>query len=271
VSLSKEKKIIFNDKMPNYFGFGSKKSGSSSSTSKSSSGKNKKEKRCLILGLDKAGKTNLLYKLKLGEICSTVPTIGFNVETVKCVKSEVTMWDVGGQDKIRPLWRHYLDNTDVLVYCVNVNEPERFKEAFDEFEKITGQMSDKSNWGLALVLTCIDRINSDSELSAITKTIEDIFDFSKLQIEFGPERCEILKVSSIDGSGLDELVTFLGNIGGGSKTKVVTKNAWGQTLTTTVSKKQSSSVGNEDDLRIDVDTEPRGGEPPLADNDNDDE
>jgi len=63
--------------------------------------------RALMLGLDAAGKTTILYKLKLGEIISSVPTIGFNVETVEYKNIKFTVWDVGGQEKIRLLWRHY--------------------------------------------------------------------------------------------------------------------------------------------------------------------
>jgi ADP-ribosylation factor protein 1 len=71
-----------------------------------------------MVGLDAAGKTTILYKLKLGEIVTTIPTIGkrvrrslslmegFNVETVDYKNISFTVWDVGGQDKIRPLWRH---------------------------------------------------------------------------------------------------------------------------------------------------------------------
>jgi small GTP-binding protein len=61
----------------------------------------------LQVGLDAAGKTTILYKLKLGEVVTTIPTIGFNVETVEYKNISFTVWDVGGQDKIRPLWRHY--------------------------------------------------------------------------------------------------------------------------------------------------------------------
>ena len=61
----------------------------------------KKELRILMLGLDAAGKTTILYKLKLGEVVSSVPTIGFNVETLEYKKIKFTVWDVGGQDKIR--------------------------------------------------------------------------------------------------------------------------------------------------------------------------
>jgi hypothetical protein len=65
----------------------------------------KQEMRILMVGLDAAGKTTILYKLKLGEIVTTIPTIGFNVETVEYKNINFTVWDVGGQDKIRPLWR----------------------------------------------------------------------------------------------------------------------------------------------------------------------
>ena len=71
--------------------------------------------RILLLGLDAAGKTTILYKLKLNENVTTIPTIGFNVEEVTPVKNVTfTMWDVGGQEKIRPLWRHYYQVSDFL-------------------------------------------------------------------------------------------------------------------------------------------------------------
>lgn len=73
----------------------------------------KKQMRILMVGLDAAGKTTILYKLKLGEIVTTIPTIGFNVETVEYKNICFTVWDVGGQGKIRPLWRHYYQNTQV--------------------------------------------------------------------------------------------------------------------------------------------------------------
>ena len=66
----------------------------------------KKEVRILMLGLDGAGKTTILYKLKLGDNITTIPTIGFNVETLEYKNINFTVWDVGGQDKIRRLWRH---------------------------------------------------------------------------------------------------------------------------------------------------------------------
>jgi len=51
--------------------------------------------------------TAILYKLKLDQDVTTIPTVGFNVETVTYKNTKFNVWDVGGQDKIRPLWRHY--------------------------------------------------------------------------------------------------------------------------------------------------------------------
>ena len=78
--------------------------------------------RILMSGLDAAGKTTMLYKLKLGVVVTTIPTIGFNVETVEYKNISFTCWDVGGKDKIRPLWRHYYQNCTALIFVVDSND-----------------------------------------------------------------------------------------------------------------------------------------------------
>uniref|UniRef100_A0A3B4AP12 ADP-ribosylation factor n=1 Tax=Periophthalmus magnuspinnatus TaxID=409849 RepID=A0A3B4AP12_9GOBI len=114
----------------------------------------KKEMRILMVGLDAAGKTTILYKLKLGEIVTTIPTIGmdallslfafhlplgFNVETVEYKNISFTVWDVGGQDKIRPLWRHYFQNTQGLIFVVDSNDRERVNEAREELSRMLSE------------------------------------------------------------------------------------------------------------------------------------
>ncbi|XP_075891117.1 ADP-ribosylation factor 1 isoform X1 [Nelusetta ayraudi] len=99
----------------------------------------KKEMRILMVGLDAAGKTTILYKLKLGEIVTTIPTIGFNVETVEYKNISFTVWDVGGQDKIRPLWRHYFQNTQGLIFVVDSNDRERVNEAREELLRMLAE------------------------------------------------------------------------------------------------------------------------------------
>ncbi|KAL5476141.1 hypothetical protein EMCRGX_G026051 [Ephydatia muelleri] len=93
-----------------------------------------KEIRILMCGLDAAGKTTIMYKLKLGEVVTTIPTIGFNVESVDYKNVHWTTWDVGGRDKIRPLWRHYYQNTDVLIFVVDSNDRDRVSESQEQLQ-----------------------------------------------------------------------------------------------------------------------------------------
>ncbi|PPQ68195.1 hypothetical protein CVT25_015027 [Psilocybe cyanescens] len=95
-----------------------------------------KEMRLLMLGLDAAGKTTILYKLKLNQSVTTIPTVGFNVETVTYKNVKFNVWDVGGQDKIRPLWRHYYTGTQGLVFVVDSQDRERIDEAKQELHRI---------------------------------------------------------------------------------------------------------------------------------------
>jgi len=80
-----------------------------------------KEVRILILGLDNAGKTTILYKLQneSDEDIQTIPTIGFNVETLSYKNIKFQVWDLGGQTSIRPYWRCYYPNTDAIIFVVD--------------------------------------------------------------------------------------------------------------------------------------------------------
>ena len=99
----------------------------------------KQEMRILMVGLDAAGKTTILYKFKLGEVVTTIPTIGFNVETVEYKNLNFTVWDVGGQDKIRPLWRYYYQGTNALIYVVDSNDRDRTEDAREELMKMLNE------------------------------------------------------------------------------------------------------------------------------------
>ncbi|KAH8035867.1 hypothetical protein HPB51_010619 [Rhipicephalus microplus] len=78
----------------------------------------------------------ILYKLKLGQSVTTIPTVGFNVETVTYKNVKFNVWDVGGQDKIRPLWRHYYTGTQGLIFVVDCADRDRIDEARQELHKI---------------------------------------------------------------------------------------------------------------------------------------
>lgn len=75
----------------------------------------KKELRLLMVGLDSAGKTTILYHLKMRDTLHTIPTLGFNVESIDYKNVTLNLWDVGGQVTLRSLWRHYYTGTQVIV------------------------------------------------------------------------------------------------------------------------------------------------------------
>lgn len=74
-----------------------------------------KELRLLLLGLDNAGKTTLLKQLASEDVSHVTPTAGFNIKSVLSSGFKLNVWDIGGQRKIRPYWRNYFENTDILV------------------------------------------------------------------------------------------------------------------------------------------------------------
>eukprot|EP01029_Cantina_marsupialis_P005157 TRINITY_DN1552_c0_g2_i1.p1 TRINITY_DN1552_c0_g2~~TRINITY_DN1552_c0_g2_i1.p1 ORF type:complete len:181 (-),score=61.50 TRINITY_DN1552_c0_g2_i1:130-672(-) len=99
-------------------------------------GRFKKEKRVLMLGLDAAGKTTALYKFKLNEVVNTIPTVGFNVESVQYKNVEFKVWDIGGQDILRRLWRYYYSGNHALIFIIDSTDPERLELAKEELWKL---------------------------------------------------------------------------------------------------------------------------------------
>ncbi|XP_010583308.1 ADP-ribosylation factor-like protein 14 [Haliaeetus albicilla] len=96
-----------------------------------------KQANILILGLDYAGKSTLLYKFKYNDVFLTIPTVGFNVDMIETEKDfTLTFWDVGGQQKMRKVWCNFLENTDGLLYVVDSSDKQRLEESKKEFEII---------------------------------------------------------------------------------------------------------------------------------------
>ena len=85
-----------------------------------------KEYRVLVLGLDYAGKTTFVQRLKLGTLVETKPTVGFNLETVKYKNVSFQVWDMGGQTSLRPTWRCFYDDTDAIIWVLDSVDKERF-------------------------------------------------------------------------------------------------------------------------------------------------
>ncbi|KAK1338189.1 hypothetical protein QTO34_001303 [Cnephaeus nilssonii] len=102
----------------------------------------KKEMRILMVGLDASGKTTILYKLKLGEVVTTVPTIGFNLETVEYKNISFVVWDVHSQDKSRVFWSQYCPGRHGLIFVVDSTDHERMDEARQEMMRMMTELKD---------------------------------------------------------------------------------------------------------------------------------
>ena len=93
--------------------------------------------KILMVGLDAAGKTTILYQLRLGEQVTSIPTIGFNVETVQYKNICFNIWDIGGQERLRTLWQHYFESNDAIIYVVDSSDLGRIdNECKDELHRV---------------------------------------------------------------------------------------------------------------------------------------
>lgn len=161
-----------------------------------------KEMRILMVGLDAAGKTTILYKLKLGEIVTTIPTIGFNVETVNYKRITFTVWDVGGQDKIRPLWRYYFQNTQGIIFVVDSNDRDRISEAKEELQ----QMLKEDELKKSILLIFANKQDLPNAMNAAELT-------EKLELHKIEQRTWFIQSAcATSGDGLFEGLDWLSNI-----------------------------------------------------------
>ena len=161
-----------------------------------------KEVRILILGLDGAGKTTILYRLQLGEVVSTIPTIGFNMETVRYKNIQFQVWDLGGQTSIRPYWRCYYANTDAVIYVVDACDRDRVPTSREELHSMLEEEELKD----AALLVFANKQDMPNAMSAAEVS-------EKLGLGGLKGRTwSIFKASAIKGEGLTEGLDWLVNV-----------------------------------------------------------
>lgn len=101
----------------------------------------------LVLGLDGAGATTILYQLVLGKRLETIPTLGVNHETVHVSGLDLECWDIGGLDKMRPLWRQYSREADAVLFVVDAAaDAARMNLAAEELAKLFGGLGGKKSY-----------------------------------------------------------------------------------------------------------------------------
>ena len=161
-----------------------------------SSSFDKSEPKILLLGLDNAGKTLTLCKLKFGNVSyvklSTIPTTDFNVETIEYNKRKYKVYDLGGQSKLRTLWQYYLKDTKGIIYIIDSQDVNRLDEARKEHDSI---MNDLAGFVVPL-LVMANKQDKDGVAS-----YEDVKE--KLELD-KYDMCMVQPTSAVTGEGVKE-------------------------------------------------------------------
>ena len=136
----------------------------------------KEDFKIKMFGLEDAGKTTILYLLKLGTKINTIPTIGFNCETIENENHEknMTIWDVGGNKKIRALWVHYLQNTNGLIWVYDISNKETYEESQNELKSILNNPDTRSDTPLLIIANKSDLNEQGNSIDDYINCIQDL-------------------------------------------------------------------------------------------------
>ncbi|KAB7504709.1 ADP-ribosylation factor-like protein 4C [Armadillidium nasatum] len=165
----------------------------------------------VLVGLDSSGKTTVLFRLRYGQYVNAVPTVGFNMEKVRTGGKGWIVWDVGGAERVRPLWRSYTRATDALIFVVDSSSSEeRLEEARMELHKLTKQQSlfcssVKRPRPPLLILANKQDLPTAREPSLLTKALG-------LQDLQESQQWMISPVCAVTGEGLDEAMSSLSQL-----------------------------------------------------------
>ncbi|KAI3647552.1 hypothetical protein MP228_007773 [Amoeboaphelidium protococcarum] len=94
------------------------------------------EYKIVLVGLDNAGKTTILYKLFMNQVVATTPTIGSNVEEFVYKNIKFIMWDLGGQEGLRATWSTYYINTKAVIMVIDSTDKDRIDVCKQELHRM---------------------------------------------------------------------------------------------------------------------------------------
>ena len=156
--------------------------------------------KVLFLGADDTGKTTLLYLLKLNEKVQTLPTIGFNVEEIDYKERKIIIWDIGGEEKYRYLWKDYFQIIKCIVFIINISDKERLDYYIDSFNILLDQLKDQKN----IPILIFGNIMNDK----VEFEPNEMLQKSKLPPEISPF---IIKGNILKREGIPELLDYIYN------------------------------------------------------------
>ncbi|KNE70176.1 hypothetical protein AMAG_15147 [Allomyces macrogynus ATCC 38327] len=138
-----------------------------------------------------------LRSLKSGEVVTTIATIGFNFEVVQCGLVSFTIWDVGYQSQIVPLYRHYYEKTSAILFIVDSTDVTRMDEARDVLARVCG---DNDLRDVAVLVLA----NKQDKPDALAAVIADRLEVGKLK-----QLVHVQAASAVTGEGLEKGMAWL--------------------------------------------------------------
>ena len=157
--------------------------------------------RTMFIGLDAAGKTTILCQLKLGKVVDTIPTKGFNLETIEYGNVRYQIWDVGISSQTRPLLRHYYAQTEAVVFVIDCHDKDRYREAVDELLDDVVKADDLKGIPILVLANKQDLAGAMSR----DEIVGDLIYKSGLT----GRKWEVFSVSGLKGEGLREGLDWL--------------------------------------------------------------
>lgn len=162
-----------------------------------------------MMGLDNAGKSTILYRMQSGQYCETIPTIGFNCEKVKgklgrSKSINFTIWDVGGQDRVRPLWRTYAKGAEGLIFVIDSADHDTLEEAKTELSQIF--LNNEMNTLPILLVANKQDLPTALDLEYLNTYLNS---FLKNETAFNQREVVIRGTCAVTGEGLFEALDML--------------------------------------------------------------
>ncbi|KAI8620522.1 ADP-ribosylation factor family-domain-containing protein [Chytriomyces sp. MP71] len=163
----------------------------------------------IILGLDNAGKTTLLERIKSTYSAKEIPihadkiapTVGLNIGTIDLNATCINFWDLGGQQELRRLWKKYYSESHAVLFVCDASDLDRIEEARATFETI---IATEELEGVPMLLLA----NKSDKPGAISVAhLKEIF--NPVAAKLGARDSKVLSVSALEGTGVREAMDWL--------------------------------------------------------------
>lgn len=158
-----------------------------------------KEGTLLLLGLDNAGKSTLVHRLRSGTIRNYPPTDRPSLSE-KFTYKGITFraWDLGGHEAVRHLWGDYACECKALFFLVDAADVERLEESGYELDNLVAE-GVLEGLPIAVLLNKCDLTDAASSSQVCEKIqFEDLVDMH------GQDMIKVFRISVLRGEGYEE-------------------------------------------------------------------